>query len=187
MVERIRQLIAEVRKKERLESELEIARDVQKQLFPRLVPRLETLEVAGLCIPSRFVSGDYYDYVSLDNQCMVLALGDVSGKGISAALVMASLQAALHAQLKYGGVSGSASNDVPLSTAALMARLSEQLYENTPAEKYATFFCSVYDDRSGHLLYTNAGHLPADPRSWRSHEPAGCRGHGRGAIAGLFV
>ena len=166
MTERVQQLIVEVGEKKKLESELEIARGVQLQQFPKSVPKLATLEVAALCIPSRFVSGDYYDYVSLTSGRLALALGDVSGKGISAALVMASLQSALHAQLRHAGADGSA--DRPLSTAVLMGQLSEQLYENTPAEKYATFFCSTYDDRTGQLLYTNAGHLP--PILIRGHQ-----------------
>jgi sigma-B regulation protein RsbU (phosphoserine phosphatase) len=158
MTGRVQQLIVEVGEKKKLESELEIARRVQLQLFPKSLPKLSTLEVAALCVPSRFVSGDYYDYVPLTSSRLALALGDVSGKGISAALVMASLQSALHAQLGHARADGSANPAV--STAALVGRLSEQLYENTPPEKYATFFLSTYDDRAGTLLYTNAGHLP---------------------------
>ena len=158
MTERVQKLIVEVGEKKKLESELEIARQVQLQQFPKSVPKLKTLEVAAQCIPSRFVSGDYYDYLLLTSGRMALALGDVSGKGISAALVMASLQSALHAQLRHAPQDGSA--DQRLSTATLMSQLSEQLYENTPPEKYATFFCATYDDRTGSLLYTNAGHLP---------------------------
>jgi sigma-B regulation protein RsbU (phosphoserine phosphatase) len=152
MTEHIQKLIVEVREKEKLESELQIAREVQLQLFPKGIPKLKTLELAALCIPSRFVSGDYYDFVSLGDRGTALALGDISGKGISAALLMASVQSSLHAQLMFSGT--------VVSTATLMGRLSQQLYENTPAAKYATFFCSVYDDQTGTLLYTNAGHLP---------------------------
>ena len=152
MTEEIQKLIVEVREKEKLESELKIAREVQLQLFPKGVPKLKSLELAGLCMPSRFVSGDYYDFVPLGDRGTALVLGDISGKGISAALLMASVQASVHAQLKFGGT--------VVSTATLMGRLSQQLYENTPAAKYATFFCSVYDDHKGNLQYTNAGHLP---------------------------
>jgi sigma-B regulation protein RsbU (phosphoserine phosphatase) len=155
MTAKIQQLIGEVKKKEKLDAELEIARQVQLRLFPKFVPKLKTLEMAGVCIPGRIVSGDYYDYVRLDDRWTAIALGDVSGKGVSAALLMASIQSALHAQLKFGGDSSPA----VLSTATLMARISQQLYENTPPEKYATFFCSVYDDETGRLTYTNAGHL----------------------------
>ena len=155
MTAKIRQLIGEVKKKEKLDAELEIARDVQLSLFPKSAPKLRTLEIAGVCIPGRVVSGDYYDYVNLDGRWTAIALGDVSGKGVSAALLMASIQSALHAQLKFGRVS----SEPVYSTATLVALISQQLYENTPPEKYATFFCSVYDDETGRLTYTNAGHL----------------------------
>ncbi len=155
MTAKIRQLIGEVKKKEKLDAELEIAREVQLRLFPKSVPKLKTLEMAAVCIPGRVVSGDYYDYVRLDDRWTAIALGDVSGKGVSAALLMASIQSALHAQLKFNG----ASFPKALSTAALMTQISQQLYESTPPEKYATFFFSLYDDETGRLTYTNAGHL----------------------------
>jgi sigma-B regulation protein RsbU (phosphoserine phosphatase) len=160
MTGRLQQLIAEVKEKEKIHAELDIARRVQIELLPKLVPRVPSLELAGLCLPSRFVSGDYYDFVSLDDRWTVVAVGDISKKGIAAALVMATVQAALHAQLKFVGQRGAAwIDDVP-PIAALMERLSEQIYDSTPGEKYATFFCSAYDDRNGRFVYTNAGHLP---------------------------
>jgi sigma-B regulation protein RsbU (phosphoserine phosphatase) len=155
MTKQIQHYLGEMRKKEKLESELEIARQVQSRLFPRAVPELKTLEMAGLCLPGRVVSGDYYDFVKLNDRFTAIALGDVSGKGVSAALLMASIQSSLHAQLKFSGGALSPS----LSTATLMGLISQQLYESTPAEKYATFFCSVYDDETSVLRYTNCGHL----------------------------
>ena len=178
MTSQIVRLLGEERKKEKLESELEIARQVQNRLFPRTVPMLKTLELTGICIPGRYVSGDYYDFVPLDGRRTAIALGDVSGKGVSAALLMASIQSALHAQLKFRG---EAANPV-LSTAALMGLLSQQLYENTPPEKYATFFCSVYDDETGALTYTNAGHLK--PILVRAGKASGIEGDGM--VAGLL-
>jgi sigma-B regulation protein RsbU (phosphoserine phosphatase) len=142
MSTKILQLIGAVRKKEKLDAELRIAREVQLRLFPKSVPKLRTLEMAGVCLPGRVVSGDYYDYLTLDDRRTAIALADVSGKGVSAALLMASIQAALHAQLKFSG----ASSHPAVSTATLMALISQQLYENTPTEKYATFFYSVYDE-----------------------------------------
>ena len=153
MTEHIERLIVEVKEKEKLESELEIARQVQSQLFPKGVPTLRTIELAGLCNPARVVSGDYYDFIPLDSRLTALVIGDISGKGISAALLMASIQSSLHAQLAM------AAKGI-VSTATLVGRLNRQLYENTPPEKYATFYCGIYDDQNGHLLYTNAGHLP---------------------------
>src|SRR5262249_33742496 len=128
MTGRIEQLIREVKEKEKLESELEIARQVQAQLFPKEVPKLPTLQLAGICNPARVVSGDYYDFIPLGSTGAAVVIGDISGKGISAALLMASLQASLHAQLAMAGGD--------LSTAALVTRLNRQLYENTPPEKY---------------------------------------------------
>ena len=151
MTQRIEQLIGEVKEKEKLESELEIARQVQAQLFPKTVPKLKTLELAGVCNPARVVSGDYYDFIPIESRGAAVVVGDISGKGISAALLMASVQASLHAQLAMGGEE--------VSTATLVTRLNRQLYENTPPEKYATFYCAVYDDLNSRLTYTNAGHL----------------------------
>ena len=152
MTERIEHLIIEVKEKEKLESELEIARQVQAQLFPKEVPKLKTLELAGVCNPARVVSGDYYDFIPLDPRSIALVIGDIAGKGISAALLMASVQSSLHAQLTMGANSA-------LSTASLVARLNRQLYENTAPEKYATFYCGIYNEQNGRLSYTNAGHL----------------------------
>jgi sigma-B regulation protein RsbU (phosphoserine phosphatase) len=153
MTQRIEQLIVEVREKEKLESELEIARQVQAQLFPNQVPKLATLQLTGACNPARVVSGDYYDFIPIDAHRTALVIGDISGKGISAALLMASVQSSLHAQLAMN-------SDGPVSTAALVGRLNRQLYENTPEEKYATFYCGIYDEQTSRLSYTNAGHLP---------------------------
>lgn len=161
MTEQIQQLILEVKEKEKLESELEIAREVQAQLFPKGVPHLKTLELAGVCNPARTVSGDYYDFVPVDSRWTAIVIGDIAGKGISAALLMASVQSALHAQL---AALDSVKTQIPSpsgpSTATIVARLNRQLYESTSPEKYATFYCAVYDDDSGALSYTNAGHLP---------------------------
>jgi sigma-B regulation protein RsbU (phosphoserine phosphatase) len=100
------------------------------------------------------------------------------GQGVSAALLMASMQAALHSQLKFSEVSAHAE----LSMATLMGSISQQLYENTPPEKYATFFCSVYDDETGRLTYTNAGHLkPILVRDGQASPLAG-----DGMVAGLL-
>jgi sigma-B regulation protein RsbU (phosphoserine phosphatase) len=152
MTSRIEQLIVEAKEKEKLESELEIARQVQAQLFPKEAPKLETLELAGVCKPARIVSGDYYDFIPIGQRQTAIIIGDISGKGISAALLMASVQSALHAQLTMDA------SEVH-STATLVSRLNRQLYENTPPEKYATFYCGLYDNQSGRLCYTNAGHL----------------------------
>ena len=125
---------------------------MQAQLFPKEVPKLVTLELAGVCNPARVVSGDYYDFIPIATRGAAVVVGDISGKGVSAALLMASVQASLHAQLAMD-------TDVEVSTATLVTRLNRQLYDSTPPEKYATFYCAIYDDRNSRLSYTNAGHL----------------------------
>ena len=162
MTDSVQKLILESKEKERLESELEIAREVQSQLFPREIPKLQTLELAGSCLPARMVSGDYYDFMRIDPNWTALAMGDVAGKGISAALLMASIQSSLRAQLNSRTLpSGPGQADgLPQLISELTTRLNQQLYEITSSEKYATFFCALVNDCSGQLFYTNAGHLP---------------------------
>jgi len=141
----------------RLEEELDAARKLQMGMVPQSFPAPGPdfpWDIQASIEPAREVGGDLYDVFRAADGSLCFFIGDVSGKGVSAALLMASIQSALHAQLKFSG----ASHPV-LSTAVLMALISQQLYENTPPEKYATFFCSVYDDETGRLTYTNAGHL----------------------------
>ncbi len=160
MTSRIQNLIVEVKEKERLENELSIARDVQAQLFPKEFPRLQTLELWGVCQPARTVSGDYYDFVSVDDHRVALALGDISGKGISAALLMAHIQSALRSQLmRRTNGNGSPEGAVITAPAAVLSILNDHLYASSAPEKYATFFLALYSDEGGQLMYTNAGHL----------------------------
>jgi phosphoserine phosphatase RsbU/P len=153
MTENLSRLIVVAKEKERLESELEIAREVQAQLFPKDVPSTETLELRGVCLPARTVSGDYYDFMALPNQ-VAFAIGDVAGKGISAALLMATIQSTMRTQL--GDVNG---NSARLSTARLVSNLNKLLFATTAPEKYATFYFALYDETEQTLKYTNAGHL----------------------------
>ena len=153
MTENLARLIVVAKEKERLESELEIAREVQSQLFPKDVPSTETLELRGVCVPARTVSGDYYDFMALPNQ-LAFAIGDVAGKGISAALLMATIQSTMRTQL--GAVNG---NHATLSTARLVSNLNNLLFATTAPEKYATFYFALYDETEHTLRYTNAGHL----------------------------
>jgi sigma-B regulation protein RsbU (phosphoserine phosphatase) len=159
MTASVQRLLRESEEKLRLESELEIAREVQTQLFPRSAPEVPGLALYGVCKAARSVSGDYYDFLKLGEDKVCLVLGDVSGKGISAALLMAAIQSALRAQFYDGFAPTSGSNASALSTAAVVSRLNLQLYENTPREKYVTFFFAVYDAAAHTLTYTNAGHL----------------------------
>lgn len=150
----IRSLIEEQKQKQRLEGELTIAREVQNQLFPQRMPSVPGVEIEAICRAARTVSGDYYDFIQLSPTRIALAIADISGKGISAALLMASLQAALRSQLLAPG------SDT-LSTAELVARLNVHLTRNTADDRFATFFIGIYDSETRLLRYTNAGHLPA--------------------------
>jgi phosphoserine phosphatase RsbU/P len=177
MTESIEKLIQEQKEKQRLEGELAIAQEVQAQLFPLQVSELESLEVHGFCRPARTVSGDYYDFVSASSHKLILAVGDISGKGISAALLMATIHSAVRAysmeklpQMREAVAAGAVAGEgrmiaawpegVEVSPAALLGLLNHQLYESTPPEKYATLFLGIYDGRSHRLTYANGGHLP---------------------------
>lgn len=150
MTEQLERLVGVAKEKERLQAELTIACEVQNQLFPRTPPPMRTIQLMGTCTPARSVSGDYYDYICLPNGNLAFAIGDVAGKGISAALLMASIQSIMRTQLASGAP----------SPARLVKQLNRQLHENTSPEKYATFFFGLYDESSRTLTYTNAGHLP---------------------------
>jgi sigma-B regulation protein RsbU (phosphoserine phosphatase) len=149
----IGRLISEQKQLQRLENEISIAREVQDQLFPRNLPKVEGIEIEAICRAARSVSGDYYDFIQLSPTRVAIAIADISGKGISAALLMASLQAALRSQL----LTPASEN---MSTAELVARLNKHLVINTGDDRFATFFIAVYDLVSRKLRYTNAGHLP---------------------------
>lgn len=177
MTESIEKLILEQKEKQRLEGELAIAQEVQAQLFPRQVSELESLEVHGFCRPARTVSGDYYDFLTASSHKLILAVGDISGKGISAALLMATIHSAVRAYsveslpqmrepVAVGAVAGTGRmmaawpEGIEVSPGALLGLLNHQLYESTPPEKYATLFLGIYDGRSHQLTYSNGGHLP---------------------------
>jgi phosphoserine phosphatase RsbU/P len=172
-------LIQEQKEKQRLENELSIAYEVQELLFPRQVTDLPSLQVHGVCVPARTVSGDYYDFIPLGSDRLVLAVGDISGKGISAALLMATVHAfvraysiepemaLLPASLTYESQAdrrmyyrGDGSAESQVAPAMLMTTLNYQLYRSTPAAKYATLFLGCYDAKARVLTYCNAGHLP---------------------------
>jgi phosphoserine phosphatase RsbU/P len=150
MTSSISELIDEQGKRQKLENEIEIARQVQSQLFPQTLPNLPGLELAAICRPARTVSGDYYDFILTGPNRVGIALADISGKGIFAALLMASLQAALRSQATLDG---------NCDTAELVARLNRHLFRNTSDDRYATFFYGVYDGDTRTFTYTNAGHL----------------------------
>jgi sigma-B regulation protein RsbU (phosphoserine phosphatase) len=187
MTTSIEKLVQEQKEKQRLEGELAIAQEVQAQLYPKLITQLENLEVHGFCRPARTVSGDYYDFLGLNSDKLMLAVGDISGKGISAALLMATIHSAVRAYsiedrsvlrdlklrepaLREAAAVGAAGGSgliltselrwTEASPAALLTLLNHQLYESTPEAKYATLFLGIYDGETRRLTYSNGGHLP---------------------------
>jgi sigma-B regulation protein RsbU (phosphoserine phosphatase) len=177
MTASLEKLIEEQKQKQRLENELVIAQEVQAQLFPHEIVQLASLEVHGFFRPARTVSGDYYDFLTLDSDRLILAVGDISGKGISAALLMATIHSAVRAlsmqdvpvlrePAAVGAALGSdvmvasGLHGVDVSPGALLSLLNHQLYESTPPEKYATLFLGVYNGTERKLTYSNGGHLP---------------------------
>jgi len=182
MAENLEKLIEEQKEKERLESELAIAQEVQATLFPRELAKIEALEVHGVCKPARTVSGDYYDFLPFGERQLGIAVGDISGKGISAALLMATVHSAVRAfelgrmpsrqELVHAGAVATAMGERAgsgrdwgasgglQSPAVVLELLNRHLYHSTQPEKYATLFLGVYDGGSRTLTYSNAGHLP---------------------------
>jgi sigma-B regulation protein RsbU (phosphoserine phosphatase) len=170
MTESLEKLIAEQKEKERMQSELEIAHEVQEQLFPRAISNTHTLELYGVCRPARTVSGDYYDFLPSGPDQLGIAVGDISGKGISAALLMASIHSAVRAFERepwvnaHSGGNGdttalAARNGHP-SPSQMLRALNHHLYQSTQPEKYATLFLGFYDGENHRMTCSNAGHLP---------------------------
>jgi sigma-B regulation protein RsbU (phosphoserine phosphatase) len=138
----------EVAQRELLNREIEIAREVQQRLFPQNLPEVPALEYAGHCRPARGVGGDYYDFLALSSGRLGIAIGDVSGKGVPAALLMASLQASVRGQ------SQSDSGNV----AQLMTNVNRLVCDASPENRYATFFYGQFDPVTRRLVYSNGGH-----------------------------
>ncbi len=182
MSEHIETLLEERVERERLEREVEIAAEVQSKLFPRELPRLPTVEIAAECRAARGVAGDYYDCLMLSPGHMLLALGDVSGKGLSASLVMSNLQASFRAQatmmterslLSDGRPqTGNIASDRSMghrpvrpysygTVSRMTSVINEQLCQSMEANRFATLFLGLYDEPNRTLYYTNSGHNAA--------------------------
>ncbi len=157
----VRELLARIRaifrqqqetlvERQRFDQEMLMASDVQRRLFPQDEPLLATLDYCGCCQPARSVSGDYYDFRALAAGQLGLVVADVAGKGMPAALLMASLHACVHTHAPFLGVRCS----------ELVAKINTLLYETTAPERFATLFYAVYDDATRVLTYVNAGHPP---------------------------
>jgi serine phosphatase RsbU (regulator of sigma subunit)/catechol 2,3-dioxygenase-like lactoylglutathione lyase family enzyme len=157
----------------RAEQEIKIAKEVQARLFPQIRPQAKTLEYAGVCLQARQVGGDYFDFLDLGQQRLGLVIGDVSGKGIAAALLMANLQANLRSQCALA-----------LTHPELFLRSVNRLfYQNTVDSAYASLFFAEYDDESHRLRYANCGHLSG---LILRGDGKCCRLHSTGTLLGLF-
>ncbi|MDQ3042294.1 MAG: SpoIIE family protein phosphatase, partial [Acidobacteriota bacterium] len=143
-------IATEVGQRERINRELEIAREVQERLFPQEFPRVEGLDYFGACRSALDVGGDYYDFIELPENKFGIAIGDISGKGIGASLMMASLQASLRGQAIH----------FKSDLAGLMKQINSLVYEASTSNRYATFFYAQYEPATGKLAYVNAGHNP---------------------------
>lgn len=167
-------LAREAAQRERINREIEIAREVQQRLFPQRLPQVPGLSLAGLCRPALGVGGDYYDVIELEGGQLGLAIGDVSGKGISAALLMASLRASLRGMTLDG----------PSDLARTMARVNRLVYEASAHNRYATFFFATYNPAARELRYVNAGHN--SPLLLRHEGNETLRLEAGGLVVGLF-
>ncbi|HEY6766217.1 MAG TPA: GAF domain-containing SpoIIE family protein phosphatase, partial [Candidatus Sulfotelmatobacter sp.] len=150
VAELVRTLADESAQRERMNREVEIAREVQQRLFPQSIPEIEGVSLAGRCRPASEVGGDYYDLIELEGGNLGFAIGDVSGKGISAALIMASLRASLRGLIL----------DDPGNLAKMMQKVNRLVYEASTSSRYATFFFAIFDPETRDLRYVNAGHNP---------------------------
>jgi sigma-B regulation protein RsbU (phosphoserine phosphatase) len=203
MTESLSTLVAEQKEKQRLESELPVAHEVQDLLFPHNFAGLRSLEVYGVCRPARAVSGDYYDFIPLGIDRLIVAMGDISGKGVSAALLMATVHAFVRAYslepdviltpVAMGGRAfskgdrrmyyrGDGTTQLQLAP-GMLTTLNYQLFRSTPLEKYATMFLACYDATLRELKYCNAGHLP--PIMLRANGNVS-RFETSGTVVGLF-
>ncbi len=143
-------LAEEAAQRERMNREMEIAREVQQRFFPQHIPNIPGLSLAGMCRPAYEVGGDYYDLIELDDGRLGIAIGDISGKGISAALLMASLRASLRGMTL----------DSPSDLAKTLNKVNRLVYEASSNNRYATFFFATYNPATCDLWFVNAGHNP---------------------------
>jgi phosphoserine phosphatase RsbU/P len=148
VAELVRTLANQAAERERMNREIEIAREVQQRLFPQSIPRVAGVGLAGFCRPASEVGGDYYDLIEMENGHLGFAIGDVSGKGISASLIMASLRASLRGLLL----------DEPGDLANMMQKVNRLVYEASSSSRYATFFFATFTPQTREFRYVNAGH-----------------------------
>ena len=185
MIHSIRDLLRVSAEKERLEQEMKIAAEVQARLFPRSVPQSPLLDFApGVCLPARQVSGDYYDFLCIAPGLTGVVIADVCGKGVSAALLMANVQAHLRGQVQ----AVQETQPQLRSVAEIVARVNRLLADASPDASYVTLCYAEFDEHTSTLRYTNAGHHP--PLVCRAASEAGSlieSLESGGTVVGLFA
>ncbi len=142
-------LFEEMREKERLEEELNIAREIQQRLLPKSLPKLEKFDIAAINVSSYQIGGDYFDCIKIDDSHYGIAIADVSGKGVPASLLMSNVQASLHSLI-----------ETDLNTPEMIKRMNNLIYKNTTSDKFVTFFYGVLDVENSTFHFCNAGHNP---------------------------
>jgi sigma-B regulation protein RsbU (phosphoserine phosphatase) len=166
---------------ERLRRELALAAEVQRRLLPEYPPRSVAVELSGFCQPARGVGGDYYDFIAFDNRQLGIAIADVAGKGMAAALLMSTIQATLRS-LSAGSNQGPQGSH---TLADMVATLNRLLWNSTGGLNYVTFFYAQFDQTTRRLAYVNAGHNP--PLVLRAGRTDGFRRlHAGGMVVGIF-
>jgi sigma-B regulation protein RsbU (phosphoserine phosphatase) len=135
--------------KKRMDKELEMARKIQKQLMPQIIPNVEGLDIIGECKPCNEVAGDYFDIINLEDGNTVIVVADVSGKGAGAAMIMANLQASIRLGIHLSD-----------KLADFVTRVNDLIYANTSPSEFITFFMGIWDPKKKALFYVNAGHNP---------------------------
>ncbi len=166
-------LVQDMIDKKRIEHELEQARRIQKEALPDLAPDLEGWDIFGTNTPCYTVGGDYYDFVTRPGGNLAFALGDVSGKGIPAAMMMMVLRATVNSSTQQ--------ND---SVDTIIAHTNRVMFHNSPGQSYVTFFLGDLNSESGELSYVNAGHIP--PILYRAASGTHERLEVGGTVVGLF-
>jgi len=146
-------LFQEYLSKQKIESELIVAREIQIALLPNKIPETKDYKIAGLNMPALQIGGDYFDVIKLTEDKLVLVIADVSGKGTPASLLMASIQSAVHSYLKLY-------KEGEFDLAKVTEKINELIYENTSSEKFITFFWGILDNKENTFEYINAGHNP---------------------------
>jgi serine phosphatase RsbU (regulator of sigma subunit) len=167
-------LVEQMIEKKRMEHELALAGDIQQNLLPSKAPKIEGWDISGTNTPCYTIGGDYFDYIDKPPGRLAFALGDVSGKGAGAALMMMVLRATVHTACQQQ------ENDV----VSIMSQTNQVMYHNTPEHAYVTFFIGDLDPQSGELLYVNAGHIP--PIVYRAKSRKVDRLETGGTVVGMF-